>query len=207
MQFENWFMFCSIALLATATPGPAALLVSINSLTFGFKKSLVTILGNVTGLFIMSTFSVLGLSAVVLHSTVAFTVIKLLGAAYLAYLGFKLWVNGVGTIEVGSTRKSKGSSLSLYTQGVLVALTNPKAVVFTTALFPQFIVAADPLMFQFSILVLSFMLLSFICLSLYALIAQRAKARTINTQVQKLFGKIFGAIFIGAGCILGTTSE
>lgn len=207
MQFENWFMFCSIALLATATPGPAALLVSINSLSFGFKKSLVTILGNVTGLFIMSTFSVLGLSAVVLHSTVAFTVIKLLGAAYLAYLGFKLWVNGVGTIEVGSTRKSKGSSLSLYTQGVLVALTNPKAVVFTTALFPQFIVAADPLMFQFSILVLSFMLLSFICLSLYALIAQRAKARTINTQVQKLFGKIFGAIFIGAGCILATTSE
>lgn len=207
MQFENWFMFCSIALLATATPGPAALLVSINSLSFGFKKSLVTILGNVTGLFIMSTFSVLGLSAVVLHSTVAFTVIKLLGAAYLAYLGFKLWVNGVGTIEVGSTRKSKGSSLSLYTQGVLVALTNPKAVVFTTALFPQFIVDADPLMFQFSILVLSFMLLSFICLSLYALIAQRAKARTINTQVQKLFGKIFGAIFIGAGCILATTSE
>ena len=207
MQFENWFMFCSIALLATATPGPAALLVSINSLSFGFKKSLVTILGNVTGMFIMSTFSVLGLSAVVLHSTVAFTVIKLLGAAYLAYLGFKLWVNGVGTIEVGSTRKSKGSSLSLYTQGVLVALTNPKAVVFTTALFPQFIVAADPLMFQFSILVLSFMLLSFICLSLYALIAQRAKARTINTQVQKLFGKIFGAIFIGAGCILATTSE
>ena len=200
-------MFCSIALLATATPGPAALLVSINSLSFGFKKSLVTILGNVTGLFIMSTFSVLGLSAVVLHSTVAFTVIKLLGAAYLAYLGFKLWVNGVGTIEVGSTRKSKGSSLSLYTQGVLVALTNPKAVVFTTSLFPQFIVAADPLMFQFSILVLSFMLLSFICLSLYALIAQRAKARTINTQVQKLFGKIFGAIFIGAGCILATTSE
>ena len=207
MQFENWFMFCSIALLATATPGPAALLVSINSLSFGFKKSLITILGNVTGLFIMSTFSVLGLSAVVLHSTVAFTVIKLLGAAYLAYLGFKLWVNGVGTIEVGSTRKSKGSSLSLYTQGVLVALTNPKAVVFTTALFPQFIVDADPLMFQFSILVLSFMLLSFICLSLYALIAQRAKARTINTQVQKLFGKIFGAIFIGAGCILATTSE
>ncbi len=207
MQFENWFMFCSIALLATATPGPAALLVSINSLSFGLKKSLLTVLGNVTGLFIMSTFSVLGLSAVVLHSTVAFTVIKLFGAAYLAYLGFKLWVNGVGNIEVGSTRKSKGSSLNLYTQGVLVALTNPKAVIFTTALFPQFIVAADPLMFQFSILVLSFMLLSFICLSSYALVAQRAKARRINTQVQKLLGKIFGATFIGAGCILATTSE
>lgn len=207
MQLENWFMFCSIALLATATPGPAALLVSINSLSFGFKKSIYTVLGNVTGLFIMSTLSVLGLSAVVLHSTVAFTIIKLLGVAYLAYLGFKFWVNGVGIIEIDSTKKSKGSSLSLYTQGVLVALTNPKAVIFTTALFPQFIVAADPLMFQFSILVLSFMLLSFICLSSYALVAQRAKARTINTRVQKLLGKIFGATFIGSGCILATTSE
>jgi threonine/homoserine/homoserine lactone efflux protein len=155
----------------------------------------------------MSTLSVLGLSAVVLHSTVAFTIIKLLGVAYLAYLGFKFWVNGVGIIEIDSTKKSKGSSLSLYTQGVLVALTNPKAVIFTTALFPQFIVAADPLMFQFSILVLSFMLLSFICLSSYALVAQRAKARTINTRVQKLLGKIFGATFIGSGCILATTSE
>jgi threonine/homoserine/homoserine lactone efflux protein len=200
-------MFCSIALLATATPGPAALLVSINSLSFGFKKSIYTVLGNVTGLFIMSTLSVLGLSAVVLHSTVAFTIIKLLGVAYLAYLGFKFWVNGVGIIEIDSTKKSKGSSLSLYTQGVLVALTNPKAVIFTTALFPQFIVAADPLMFQFSILVLSFMLLSFICLSSYALVAQGAKARTINTRVQKLLGKIFGATFIGSGCILATTSE
>jgi homoserine/homoserine lactone efflux protein len=207
VQFENWFVFCSIALLATATPGPAALLVSINSLSFGFKKSIITVLGNVTGLFIMSTFSVLGLSAVVLNSTVAFTVIKILGAVYLVYLGFKLWVNGVGNIEVSSTKKTKGSSLSLYTQGVLVALTNPKAVVFTTALFPQFIVASEPLMFQFSILVLSFMLLSFICLSSYALVAQRAKARTMNARVQKLLGKIFGATFIGAGCILATTSE
>ena len=207
MQFENWFMFCSIALLATATPGPAALVVSINSLSFGFKKSLITILGNVTGLFIMSTFSVLGLSAVVLHSTMAFTVIKIFGAAYLVYLGFKLWVNGVGNIEVGSTKTAKCSSLNLYTQGVLVALTNPKAVIFTTALFPQFIVANDPLMYQFSILVLSFMLLSFFCFSSYALVAQRAKSRTINTQVQNLLGKIFGTTFIGAGCMLAATSE
>jgi len=207
VQLTNWFMFCSIALLATTTPGPAALLVSINSLSFGFKKSLVTVLGNVTGLFIMSTFSVLGLSAVVLHSTMAFTVIKIFGAVYLAYLGFKLWINGIGNIEVDSTKKVKGSPLSLYTQGVLIALTNPKAVVFTTALFPQFIVTAEPLVFQFTILVLSFMLLSFICLSTYALLAQRAKARTMNTRVQKILGRIFGATFIGAGCILATTSE
>jgi homoserine/homoserine lactone efflux protein len=125
----------------------------------------------------------------------------------LAYLGFKLWVNGVGNIELGSIKKTKGSYLSLYTQGVVVALTNPKAIIFTTALFPQFIVATGNLMLQFSILVLSFMFLSFVCLSSYALVAQRAKARTMNARGQKLLGKIFGTTFIGAGCILATTSE
>ena len=119
MHFENWLMFCFIALLATATPGPAALLVSINSISFGFKKSLITVLGNVTGLFIMSIFSVLGLSAMVLHSKMAFTVIKIFGAIYLAYLGFNFWVNGVGNIEASSTKKTKDSRLSLYTQGVI----------------------------------------------------------------------------------------
>jgi threonine/homoserine/homoserine lactone efflux protein len=200
-------MFCFIALLATATPGPAALLVSINSISFGFKKSLITVLGNVTGLFIMSIFSVLGLSAMVLHSKMAFTVIKIFGAIYLAYLGFNFWVNGVGNIEASSTKKTKGSRLSLYTQGVLVALTNPKAIVFTTALFPQFIVSTGIIMLQFSILVLSFMLLSFVCLSSYALVAERAKTRTMNTRVQKLLGKIIGTTFMGAGCILAITSQ
>ena len=207
MQFESWFMFCSIALLATATPGPAALLVSINSISFGFKKSLLTVVGNVTGLFIMSTFSVLGLSAVVLHSTSAFTLIKIFGAIYLAYLGVKLWINGISNVEIDSTKKTKGSSLSLYTQGVLVALTNPKAIIFTTALFPQFIVSSEPLIFQFSVLVISFMLLSFLCLSSYALIVQRTKVRTKNMKSHKFIGKIFGALFISAGCILATTSE
>lgn len=207
MQFESWFMFCSIALLATATPGPAALLVSINSLSFGFKKSLATVLGNVTGLFIMSTLSVLGLSTIVLHSTIAFTVVKLFGAAYLAYLGFKLWRNGIGNIETGSIIESKVSTATLYKQGILISLTNPKAVIFTTALFPQFIVATEPLIFQFSVLVLSFMLLSFICLSSYAFVAQRAKARAMNTQAQQYLGKTFGATFIGAGCVLATSSE
>ena len=64
MAFENWLAFCSIALLATATPAPAALLVSTNSLLVGVKKSLFTILGNITGLLVMSALSVLGLSAI-----------------------------------------------------------------------------------------------------------------------------------------------
>ena len=207
MQFESWIAFCSIALLATATPGPAALLVSMHSLSFGVNKSLATVVGNVTGLFVMSGFSVLGLSAVVLHSAVAFIFVKVLGAMYLIYIGIKLWRNGVETIDVGETKSAKNSVFSLYTQGVIVALTNPKAIVFTTALFPQFIDVSDTLLPQFLILVFSFMSLSFICLCTYSLMVQRTKAKVKSAASGKRLGKVLGSTFIGAGCFLATASR
>ncbi|WP_125719026.1 LysE family translocator [Pseudoalteromonas rubra] len=207
MQLESWITFCSIALLATATPGPAALLVSVHSLTFGFRKSLCTVLGNVTGLFIMSGLSVLGLSTIVLHSAVAFTVIKVFGALYLIYLGVKLWRHGLGKVDVSGSASASGNVFSLYCQGVLVALTNPKAIVFTTALFPQFIVVSEPLMAQFSVLVLSFMSLSVLCLCSYALAAQSVKNKTPKLISGSWLGKLFGSTFIGAGCFLATTAK
>ncbi len=207
MQIESWLAFCSIALVATATPGPAALLVTTNSLMVGFKKSLITILGNVTGLLLMSAFSVLGLSAVVLHSAVAFTIIKILGAIYLVYMGVKLWKNGITPVQSESSGKTHVSIISLYFQGLLVALTNPKAIIFTTALFPQFVVVSEPLLPQFSLLVASFMTLSFLCLSTYSLLAQRAKGVGRKASNSLLLGKVFGSTFIGAGCFLAATQS
>lgn len=207
MEFENWLAFCSIALLATVTPGPAALLVSSNSLSVGFKKSLATVLGNVTGLFVMSALSVIGLSAVVLHSAIGFATIKIFGAVYLIYLGLKLWRDGISTTETSGLKKPKGNIFNLYLQGILVALTNPKAIVFTTALFPQFIFVSDPLLPQFSLLVSSFMVLSFLCLSLYAALAQQARKGTGKMISKKIVSKIFGSTFIGAGCYLATASK
>ncbi|WP_299941923.1 LysE family translocator [uncultured Microbulbifer sp.] len=207
MQFESWLAFCSIALLATATPGPAALLVSVNSLSVGFKKSLVTVLGNISGLFIMSGFSVLGLSVVVLHSAIAFTAVKILGAMYLIYMGFKLWRNGIGKLEGSISQNAKVSIFGLYAQGIFVALTNPKAIVFITALFPQFISGSEPLLPQFTFLVFSFMFLSFICLSTYSLLAQSARFSANRVVSGKVPGRIFGSTFIGAGYFLATASK
>lgn len=206
MQFESWLAFCAIALLATATPGPAALLVSVHSISSGFRKSLATILGNVSGLFIMSGFSVLGLSSLVLHSAWAFTLVKIVGALYLAYMGVMLWKNGVLNIQ-DEKSQSQQSRHNFYLQGVLVALTNPKAIVFTTALFPQFIDVSQAPIPQFSLLVGSFMMLSFICLSSYALLAQKAKALTIKQVSNRLMGKVLGSTFVGAGCYLASTSR
>jgi len=155
----------------------------------------------------MSTFSVLGLSAIVTYSSAAFTSIKLIGALYLFYLGIKLWRNGLLT-DLNTKKELKQTTLlNLYTQGLLVSLTNPKAIVFTTALFPQFLVISEPLIPQFTILITTFMTLSALCLFAYSFIAKRTKSRSQKFLSEKKTGKFLGAGFMGAGVALLSTSQ
>ncbi|RJG42391.1 LysE family translocator [Motilimonas pumila] len=228
MPLDNWLGFCLIAVLASATPGPAVLLTVVNSIKFGTRGAMISVLGNITGLLVMSAGSVAGLTALVLHSALAFSVVKWLGALYLIYLGIKLWRHGLGSLNQQQVHNAQQledrlSSAKLYGQGLLVALTNPKAIVFTTALFPQFINSETALLPQFMILVISFMLQSFVCLSLYALLATKLKVFTqtralptisnhrtwLTTQalLRKHLSKLVGSVFIGAGCFTASMSR
>ncbi len=95
MNFESWLLFSTIALIATITPGPAIILVSANSSSYGVKKAIYTILGNISGLFCMSLMAVLGLSTLILCSAPIFFTLKIIGTLYLIYLGVKMWKNGI----------------------------------------------------------------------------------------------------------------
>ncbi len=209
MDINTWLIFSSIALIATITPGPAVLLISTQSISHGPLRATQGILGNISGLFIMSLLSVLGLSAIVLYSTTIFYCIKFIGAIYLIYLGVRLWKNGFSWSQapVKSQAPSQPSFFKLYSQGLLVALSNPKAIAFTTALFPQFVDNSKPLAGQFALLVTTFMLFSFICLFGYALISAGAKNRTQKSKIGKYVSKLFGAAFVGSGIALATTSR
>ena len=208
MSIESWLLFSSIALVATITPGPAVLLVTSHSLTQGLWRSIATILGNITGLFSMSLASVLGLSTLILLSADAFMVLKAIGALYLIYLGVRLWRNGFHLAPQTSGQSPAKSSLgSLYLQGLLVSLTNPKAIAFTTALFPQFIDAGSPLALQFSILVATFTGFSFFCLLGYGWMAHRAKSRASRLVSSALLGKVFGGAFVGSGLLLASSGQ
>ena len=211
MNYDSWLLFTSIALVATITPGPAILLVSTHSVTFGTKYSVVTMIGNITGLFILSLLSVLGLSAIILHSAPIFFTVKLIGAGYLIFLGLKLWRNGFGleaiqAVENGNPQR-RPSIMKLYANGLLVALSNPKAIAFTTALFPQFIQPDRSMTQQFSILIITFMFLSFICLLCYAIMAEGTKKRSAQIRLPGMMSKVFGCAFIGSGVFLATATQ
>ena len=211
MNFDSWLLFTSIAFVACLTPGPAVLLVTTHSVSFGTRYSIATMLGNITGLFVMSLLSVLGLSAIILHSTPIFFTVKLIGACYLMFLGVKLWRHGLGMHAVRAAEKSdirrRPKLLRLYANGLLVALTNPKAIAFTTALFPQFIQSDQSMVSQFSILIMTFMFLSFTCLLGFALMAERAKKGSERIKLPGVMSKVFGSAFVGSGVFLATASQ
>ncbi|MFT5658230.1 MAG: homoserine/homoserine lactone efflux protein [Gammaproteobacteria bacterium] len=210
MTVENLLLFTSIAFIAAITPGPAIMLVSANSVKYGLQKTIATICGNITGLFVMSLLAVLGLSTLILYSAPVFFTLKLVGALYLIYLGIKLWRNGFNTSD--QAKKSEKTVVTpgvaqLYSQGIFISLSNPKAIGFTTALFPQFIDTDLPLAPQFLILIAVFMSLSFSCLLSYGLLAINASRRSNNLTVQKLVGRFFGAAFVGSGIALVFASQ
>jgi len=211
MNFEHWLLFASIAFLATITPGPAILLVTTHSVTYGTRASVATMLGNVSGLFLMSLLSVLGLSALILHSAPVFFAVKMVGAGYLVFLGLKLWRQGFGLDAVRtaaeSASPSKPKASRLYANGLLVALSNPKAIAFTTALFPQFIRPDQAMPGQFAILIVTFMVLSFVCLLAYAMMAAATRSRTAHIKVPGVMSKLFASAFVGSGIFLATASQ
>jgi len=206
MDFAGLLLFISIALVATVTPGPAILLATTHSLQYGMRASVFTILGNVSGLLLMSALSVAGLSAVILGSELLFNLIKFAGALYLMYLGFKLWRHGFVKLVATAARDTQQvSRRKLYFSGLAVALSNPKAIAFTTALFPQFIDPAESVLLQFGILVVIFMGLSFVCLFAYATLMHTSKRRFLQSSHGYL-SQFMGAAFMVSGLALAWAS-
>lgn len=114
MNLENWLIFCSIALVATITPGPAILLTTTHSVAYGLKKSLATIFGNISGLLLMSSLSVLGLSTIILYSTTVFLVVKFV--PWSAKLIFRAKLTSVlaGSHEITGNRSNPCHTEKLF---------------------------------------------------------------------------------------------
>jgi threonine/homoserine/homoserine lactone efflux protein len=200
MEFSTWLIFLSLALVAIISPGPAVLLSVTNSLSHGFTKSVFSSLGNITGIFIVSSAAALGLGAVLQASIFCFTTLKLFGAVYLIYLGIRQWKSKHTLFDksIDRSKYNQGKRKS-FVQGLLVAISNPKAILFITAFFPQFIDVSNPAMVQFVILTTTFMFFSFIILVIYALSAHTAKVWFTKKNRAVWLNRISGAIFISFG--------
>ena len=207
MAFQSWLLYLVFVLVACSTPGPAVLFIMTHATLHGWKKATFAALGNITGLLILGVVAVTGLGALLDTSELFFNLIKYLGAVYLVYLGVRLFFQkGIDLNEVqGRFNPAEKSAGKIFFQATGVALSNPKAIVFLTALFPQFLDLSQPLMAQFTILITTLMFFSFVFLLGYALLAYKAKFWLLQPQRMKMFGRISGSIFVGFGALLATS--
>ncbi len=191
------FIFASIVLLLT--PGPAVLYIIARSLDQGRMAGLVSVVSIEVGNFFHAVAAAVGLSALLLSSATAFSVVKYLGAAYLVYLGLrKLFSHSASPQE---TRVEPQSLRRIFTQGVTVAVLNPKTALFFLAFLPQFVDhSKGQIGLQLLALGCLFVALAIISDSLYALLASSAgqwlKSRR---QVWLVERYLAGIIYLGLG--------
>lgn len=209
MTVESWIIYLALVTAATATPGPAILFIITNSTLYGWKRATWSALGNIMGLFCLGIIAITGLGTILNTSLVFFNILKYAGAAYLIYLGIKIiFQKGVDFSSINTPARSTDiSSQKIFLQALGVAVSNPKAIVFLTALFPQFINVEQTLIPQFSILIITLMSFSFFFLMVYAFGAQRMKIWLNRSDRITLFSRTSGSIFIGFGLLLATASS
>lgn len=210
MEFHTWVMYLICVLVATATPGPAVLYIMTNTTLYGWNKAFFAALGNIFGLLMLGVVAVAGLGALLTTSTLIFDLVKYAGAAYLVYLGVRLIQQKEFSLQ-GMTDRSDligaKSNRKVFVQACTVAISNPKAIVFLTALFPQFLDVELALAPQFTILIATLMFFSFFALMAYAVLAYKAKSWLMTPSRMNRFERVSGSIFVGFGVMLAFSSN
>ena len=153
---ENYWGFVAAAILLNLTPGSDTVYILTRSIAEGRKVGIASALGISAGILVHCVLVSLGLAQIVAHSPTLFAILKYSGAAYLVYLGIKMWRSP--PLDAGAAEKGVQTGLwPVFRQGLLTNLLNPKVVLFFLALLPQFVSAgvASPLMISFMTRIMS----------------------------------------------------
>ena len=201
MDITLWLSFVGTVLIIGVTPGPSVLLATANSMNYGAKKTLGTVVGDLSANTLQILLSAFGLATIVISSGEIFSLIKWIGVGYLMYMGMRKIIAkpDIGNFKKRTTEKS---FFNLYREGFLMSASNPKAIVFFATLFPLFIDQNLALAPQLVILGLTYLAIDGICLLIYVQFASKLKKSLENRQKIHLQNKIIGTLLIFSGVML-----
>lgn len=199
MTLSTYLLYVAAVALLILTPGPTMLMCMTNALNHGPRRAMTSVAGAVTAVLGVMLLSAMGLGALLAASEAAFTAVKVAGAAYLIWLGVKTFrSNAALHLDAGAAPGRR----SFYLQGLLVGASNPKAVLFFAAFFPQFLNPAAPMAPQLAILALTFMAFEFTVLTLCALGVSRLVPLLRTSGPVKWINRICGGLFTVMGGLL-----
>jgi homoserine/homoserine lactone efflux protein len=201
MSLQILLLYLATWSVVALTPGPAVMCSMAQSTRYGFRSSLAGIFGIQLGNFIFFACIALGLGALLTTATTAFSILRVVGALYLFYLGVRIILSTFRRSLSKATQPAipLPAHRSLFLQGLLIQLTNPKALLFVSALLPQFIDPHRSVPVQLAILVFTTIAVDSVVLSSYAYLAQRGIESFRSSRWSAWLERIFGAALVFFG--------
>lgn len=199
MSFDHWLAFALASAVMLAIPGPTVLLVVSYALGHGRRATAATVAGVALGDFAAMTASMLGLGALLATSAALFTALKWVGAAYLVWLGVKLWRAPIAAADAPTPEEAR--PVRIFLHAFAVTALNPKSIVFFVAFVPQFLVAHEPLAPQMAVAEATFLVLASANALAYALLASAARRGIRRPAVRRAVNRVGGSLLVGAGAL------
>ncbi|SEL89124.1 Threonine/homoserine/homoserine lactone efflux protein [Roseateles sp. YR242] len=197
MALHTWLVYLLTVVGLSLTPGPNSLLVLSHGALHGHRRACFTVAGGAVGFIALIGLSMLGIGALLQTMAGALTALKIVGGAYLCWLGFKLW--RAPAIELDTTEASTSGDArrrTLFRQGLFAAISNPKVLLFYGAFLPQFIDPTRSLLMQFAVMAATFALIEGVVEYLLVRLAYRIRPwlRTWGRQFNRVCGGMFGVL-------------
>jgi homoserine/homoserine lactone efflux protein len=203
VQLSLWLALVGAGTLISLTPGAGAINTMNNSLTSGFRRSIWGVLGQQAALVVHVAVVALGVGVLVAGSPVLFNVIRYAGAAYLVFLGIRLFLAKPDPTRDLTVAAAREPAWSMFRRGLWVNLLNPKALVFFLAFMPQFIRPQEPLLPQYVVLTVTVVLIDIVVMWFFFAAAASSFQRFTNTaRGQLILNRTFGMLFVGVALLL-----
>lgn len=198
-SYAEWITFSMLAIAATFSPGPAVLLAIRNGTEMGFKHSPNAIAGNICAILTYALLATIGVSVVFSAFPMFALWAQILGGGYLVFLGLKLLSKKTLSACTSDIKTKTSGRAKLFFEAYVVGISNPKALLFYSALFPQFVKPGDLVFIQSASLALIFSFCSFIALCFYSWIASRVITKFSSEGALNLTNRCSGVLFIFLG--------
>jgi len=199
MDLHTWLLYVVAITGLSLSPGPNGLLALTHGAVYGWRKATYTVAGGVIGFVVVIALSMFGIGALLQASLAWLTLMKWIGGAYLVWLGIQVWRSPPVGVPLGVPANER-SSASMFWQGALSALTNPKVLLFFAAFLPHFIDPTRGLVTQFAVMAGTFALFEFATELVIVGMAQRINAWLARTG--KRFNQVCGGLFVTIGAAL-----
>ena len=196
MELTVFITFIFATAIMIALPGPSVLLTVAHSISYGWKRGIVTVAGATMGIAVQLTVAAIGLTSLLNAVSQAFEWLRWAGAIYLIYLGIKQWKSANDPLELET---SSVANKNLFFQGLIVTIFNPKSLLFIAAFLPQFINTTVPVGVQFIIIIPTFLVITFTVTSVWALAAGKASKFFRSQRALQAVSRTSGGLMVVAG--------